>query len=81
MILFIDYSGCAGLHCCTGFSLVVGSRGHSLVAVRGLLTVAASLVSEHGLSGARTSGTVAGGLSGCSSQAPEHRFSSCAAQA
>ena len=61
MISFVDYSGCAGLRCCTGSSLAVGSRGHSLVAVHGLLTVAASLVSEHGLSGTRTSGAVAVG--------------------
>ena len=39
----------------------MGSRGHSLVAVHGLLTVAASLVSEHGLLGTRTSGAVAVG--------------------
>ena len=38
-----------GLHCCTGFSLVAASRGYSLVAVRGLLIAAASLVVEHGL--------------------------------
>ena len=37
-----------GLWCHSGFSLVVESRGYSLVAVRGLLTAAASLVSEHG---------------------------------
>ena len=37
-----------GLCCYVGFSLVVASRGHSLVA-RGLLTAAASLVVEHGL--------------------------------
>ena len=38
-----------GLHCCSGFSLVAASRGHSLVAVRRLLIVMASLLAEHGL--------------------------------
>ena len=38
-----------GLHCCMGFSLVVASRGYSLVAVCRLLTVVASLAAEPGL--------------------------------
>ena len=38
-----------GLCCCVGFSLVVASGGHSLVAVCGFLIVGPSLVSEHGL--------------------------------
>ena len=38
-----------GLHCCVGFSLVVGSRDSSLVAVCRLLIVVASLVVEHRL--------------------------------
>ena len=37
-----------GLHCGTGVSLVVLSRGSALAAVHRLLTVAASLVLEHG---------------------------------
>ena len=37
------------LRCCTGFTLVVESRGYSLVAVQGLLTVVASPAVEHGL--------------------------------
>ena len=37
-----------GLHCCVGFSLVAASGGYS-VAVRGLLTVVASLIVEHRL--------------------------------
>ena len=37
-----------GLGCCMGFSLVVDSKGYSLVVVLGLLTVVASFV-EHGL--------------------------------
>ena len=36
-----------GLPCCTGFSLVVASRGYSLVAVHRLLIVVASRVVEH----------------------------------
>ena len=35
-----------GLGCCTGFPLVVTSRGYSLVAVYGFLTVVASLAME-----------------------------------
>ena len=37
-----------GLHCCMGFSLVVVSRGYSLVAMHGLLPAVASLVVQHG---------------------------------
>ena len=38
-----------GLRCCVGFSLVVASRGYSLVTVHGLLILVASLVAEHKL--------------------------------
>jgi len=38
-----------GLHCWVGFSLAAASRGCSLVAVEGFLTVVASLIVEHGL--------------------------------
>ena len=38
-----------GLCCCVSFSLDAESRGYSLAAVCRLLTVAASLVEEHGL--------------------------------
>ena len=38
-----------GLCCCAGFSLVVESRGYSLIVVRELLIVVASLVVEHRL--------------------------------
>ena len=41
-----------GLHCWVGFSLAAASRGYSLVAVEGFLTVVASLILEHGLQGA-----------------------------
>ena len=37
-----------GLRCCTGFSLVVASRGYSLAVVQ-LLIAEASLGSEYGL--------------------------------
>ena len=37
----------------TGFSLVVESRGYSLVVVRGLLIAVASLVVEHWLKSVR----------------------------
>ena len=39
-----------GLGCCTGFSLVVESRGYAVVVVHGLLIVVTSLV-EHMLYG------------------------------
>ena len=41
-----------GFHCCVGFSLVVMSRGHSVVAVTGSLAVAA-LAAQHRLQGTR----------------------------
>ena len=48
--------------CCTDFPLVVASRGCSLVAVRGLFIVFASLITEHTLWGAWASVVVACGL-------------------
>ena len=51
--LFILFLTVLGLHCCSGFSLVVVSRAYSLVAVHGFPTAVASLVAEHGLQGAR----------------------------
>ena len=50
-----------GLHCCTGFPLVVESGGYSLV-VHGHLFVVASLAVEHRLSGTQVSVVVAPGL-------------------
>ena len=38
-----------GLRCCSSFSLVAASGGHSLVVVHNLLTAVASLVEEHRL--------------------------------
>ena len=55
-----------GLHCCTSFSLVMVSRGCSLVAVLGLLTAVASLVAKHrqalGDTGFRICGSQACGI-------------------
>ena len=48
MLLFVCLMfGCAGLHCCAGFSLVAESRGSRVAVALGLLTVEASLVAEH----------------------------------
>ena len=44
IILFTLIFAVLGLRCCTGFSLVVASRGYSLAAVCELLTVVASLL-------------------------------------
>ena len=61
--------GCAGSFCCTGFSLVVASGVHSLVAMCGLLIAVASLVCPraHRLQEWQHSGSavVAHGLSCC----------------
>ena len=43
-----DLAAAAGLHCCIDFSLVMLSRGYSLVAVNRLLIAVASLA-EHRL--------------------------------
>jgi len=58
-----------GLHCCLGFSLVVASRGSSLVAVLGFLITVASPVVEHRLQGTWASTVVARELSSCGSLA------------
>ena len=46
--LCISLLAVLGLHCCAGFSLVVVSRGCSLIVVCGLLIAVASLAAEHG---------------------------------
>ena len=69
------------LRSCVGFSLVVESRGYSLVAVCGLLIAVTSLVAEHGLQVVWTSVVAAHGLSSCSSRSPEHRLNSFGAWA
>ena len=43
------------LGCWASFSLVVVSKGYSLVGVHGLLIVMASLIAEHGLLGTQAS--------------------------
>ena len=48
-----------GLHCCSGFSLVVASGGYPLVAVLRLLIAVAFLVVEHRLQGLQVSVVVA----------------------
>ena len=42
-----------------------------------LLIAVASLVAEYGFQGTQASVVAAGGLSGCSSRALEHRLDSC----
>ena len=48
-ILFMYLLAVLGLHCCGGFSLAAEGRHNSLVAMRGLLIVVASLVAGHGV--------------------------------
>ena len=69
-----------GLHCCTGFSLVMVSGVCSPV-VHGPLIAEASPVEEHGLQSTQASVVVIHGLSSCGSWAVEHRLSSCGAAA
>ena len=59
----ILFTAVLGLHCCAGFSLVVASRGCSLILVCRLLNAVAFLVAEHGLQGAPASVVVAHRLS------------------
>ena len=47
--LCISLLAVLGLHCCAGFSLVVVSRGCSLIVVCGLLIAVVSIVVEHEL--------------------------------
>ena len=56
------YLAVLGLHCCTGFSLVAGSRSYSLVVVCRFLIAVASLVVEHRIQGLQTSVVVVPGL-------------------
>ena len=63
-----------GLHCCTGFSVAVLSRGYSPAAVRGFVVGVASLVAERGPWSAQASAVAAGGLRSCGSQAMRHRL-------
>ena len=58
-ILYVFVLTVLDLCCYVGFSLVVVSRGSSLVAVLGILTAVASLVAGHGLQDTRASVVVA----------------------
>ena len=51
-----------GLHCCTGFSQVVASGGHSSDVLHGLLLAVASLAAEHRRQGVQASVVAAPGL-------------------
>ena len=68
-----------GLHCCARLSLAVASWGYSLVVMHKLLIAIVSLVAEHKLWSQRASEVAACRFSSCSSQALEHRLSSCIA--
>ena len=70
-----------GLCCRTGLSLVVASRGYSLVAACRLLSAVAFLVVEQGLYGMWTLVAAARGLSICGSWALELWLSSCGTRA
>ena len=50
------------LRCYVDFPLVEENMGYSLVVMRGLLIVVASLIEEHGPQGIQASGAVAPGL-------------------
>ena len=65
-----------GVYCCMGFSLVAASRGYSLAAGHGLLTVVACPCGEH-LRGLQASVVAACGLRGCGSQALQQSLNSC----
>ena len=77
MRLFV-YSAVLGLHCRTGFSLVVAGVGsYPLGAMRRLLIAVAPLAVGHRLYlGSRASVVTARGLSSCGSRALERRLSS-----
>ena len=64
-------------HCCVGFSLVVASRGYSLVAMNVLLIAWLLLLRSTCAEGVQASVVRACGLSRCSSQALEHKINSC----
>ena len=66
-----------GLLCCTGFSLVVKSRGYSLVMVLSFPIVVASLIAEHGLWGSWASVVAEHGLNSCGSRALERKLNRC----
>ena len=68
MLYYYYFGLCWVFVAAQAFSLVVGRPGYFEVAACGLLTVATSLIAEHG-------------LSSCSSRTLEHSPSSCGAEA
>ena len=66
-----------GLHCSTGFSLVVASRSFSLAVVQQLLIVLVFLGVEHRLWDPGASVVAARGCNSCSFRALEYRLSRC----
>ena len=68
---FFSYLAALGLRCCSWVFSSCGEWGRFSLVVRRLLTVVVSLV--------WSTGSRAHGLSSLSSQAPEHRLSSCGA--
>ena len=62
--------GCAGYLLVRRLSLAVASGGYSVIVVHGFLIVVAFLFAEHYALGCK-------GFRSCSSQALEHRLSSC----
>ena len=77
LFIYLCILAVLGLRCCVGFSRVAASKGYSLVATHGLLIVVASLVWGAQALDKQASVVAAHGLRSCSSQALEHRFSSC----
>ena len=72
-LFYFTFLAVLGLCCCAGFSLVVRSGGSCLAGMR---------ASHHaGLSCCGTQVLGHEGFSSCRSRAPEHRLSSCGAQA
>ena len=70
-----------GLYFHVSFSLAVAGGGSCLAVMGRLLITVGSLVAEHRLSGAQASVASAHGLTTCSSQALEHKLSTCGTQA
>ena len=66
-----------GLHCSTGFSLVVASKSFSLAVVQQLLIVLVFLGVEHRLWDPGASVVAARGCNSCSFRALEYRLSRC----
>ena len=70
-----------GLWSCWDSSLAMESGDCYLVVAGCIFTAVSSLLAEHGLQGTLASVVTAPGLSSCSSQALEHRLSTCGTRA